>query len=136
MRKRTLKYLTFFLLFIFLTSCVLNYSNTVVPSAWFPKQMVLELSENFRKFIKSQPCTCRHCISQGKVSYWFDQRFNKTMQPLLTAHNALMEEDTYRWWLVSRIGSGCRVGGVLGTHQASGSILSIFPPSLYSASVC
>ncbi|GAB1299419.1 CMP-N-acetylneuraminate-beta-galactosamide-alpha-2,3-sialyltransferase 1 [Apodemus speciosus] len=97
-RKRTLKYLTFFLLFIFLTSFVVNY-NTGVPSAWFPKQMVLELSENLRKFIKSQPCTCRHCISQGKVSYWFDQRFNKTMQPLLTAHNALLEEDTYRWWL-------------------------------------
>lgn len=132
MRKRTLKYLTFFLLFIFLTSCVLNYSTTGVPSAWFPKQMVLELSENFRKFIKSQPCTCRHCISQGKVSYWFDQRFNKTMQPLLTAHNALMEEDTYRWWLVSRIGSGCRVGGVLGPCQAFASIPSIFPPSLYS----
>lgn len=108
-RKRTLKYLTFFLLFIFLTSFVLNY-NMGVSSAWFPKQIVLEFSENLRKFIKPQPCTCRHCISQGKVSYWFDQRFNKTMQPLLTAHNALMEEDTYRWWLVSRLGSGSGVG--------------------------
>lgn len=127
MRKRTLKYLTFFLLFIFLTSFVLNYSNTRMPSAWFPKQMVLELSENFRKLIKSQPCTCRNCISQDKVSYWFDQRFNKTMQPLLTAHNALMEEDTYRWWLVSRIGPGSRVGGALGTRQASDSIQCIVP---------
>lgn len=95
MKKRTLKWLTFFLLFIFLTSFVLNFSSTGVPTAWFSKQMVLEL----RKFIKSQPCTCTHCISQSKVSYWFDQRFNKTMQPLLTAHNALMEEDTYQWWL-------------------------------------
>uniref|UniRef100_G1SCQ4 CMP-N-acetylneuraminate-beta-galactosamide-alpha-2,3-sialyltransferase 1 n=1 Tax=Oryctolagus cuniculus TaxID=9986 RepID=G1SCQ4_RABIT len=34
-----------------------------------------------------------------KLSAWFDERFNQTMQPLLTAHNALMEEDTYRWWL-------------------------------------
>lgn len=127
MRRKTLKYLTFFLLFIFLTSFVLNYSNTGVPSAWFPKQMLLELSENFRRFIKSQPCTCRHCISQDKVSYWFDQRFNKTMQPLLTVHNALMEEDTYRWWLVSRIGSGSGIGGVLGTHQAFDSIQSIIP---------
>lgn len=128
MRRSTLKWITFFLLFIFLTSFVLNYSITRVSAAWFPKQMVQELSENFHKFIKSQPCTCAHCISQDKVSYWFDQRFNKTMQPLLTAQNALMEEDTYQWWLVSRAGSGDRVGagGDLRTLcQASDSIQSI-----------
>lgn len=138
MRKRTLKYLTFFVLFIFLTSFVLNYSNSGVPSAWFPKQMVLEFSENFRKFIKSQPCTCRHCISQGKVSYWFDQRFNKTMQPLLTAHNALMEEDTYRWWLVRKIGSGSRVGGSHGDPPSiwQHSTYLFFPPTIPSLSNC
>lgn len=106
MRKRTLKWLTFSLLLIFLTSFVLNYSSTGVPTAWFSKHMALGLSDNLRKLIKSQPCACTRCISQGKVSYWFDQRFNKTMQPLLTAHNALMEKDTYQWWLVSSLGAG------------------------------
>ncbi|CAO2602121.1 CMP-N-acetylneuraminate-beta-galactosamide-alpha-2,3-sialyltransferase 1 [Lemmus lemmus] len=99
MRKRSLKWLTFLLLLLFLTSFVLNFSSTGMPTAWFSKHMVLGFSNNLRKLIKSQPCTCTHCISEGKVSPWFDQRFNKTMQPLLTDHNALMEEDTYQWWL-------------------------------------
>ncbi|XP_064240682.1 CMP-N-acetylneuraminate-beta-galactosamide-alpha-2,3-sialyltransferase 1 isoform X1 [Aotus nancymaae] len=99
LRKRTLKVLTFLSLFIFLTSFFLNYSHTMVATTWFPKQMVLELSENLRRLIKLRPCTCTHCIGQLKLSAWFDERFNQTVQPLLTAQNALLEDDTYRWWL-------------------------------------
>ncbi|XP_012503599.1 PREDICTED: CMP-N-acetylneuraminate-beta-galactosamide-alpha-2,3-sialyltransferase 1 isoform X2 [Propithecus coquereli] len=98
-RKRTLKVLTFLILFIFLTSFFLNYSHTMVATTWFPKQMVMELSESLRKLIKHRPCTCAHCVGQRRVSVWFDERFNQTMQPLLTARNALLEEETYRWWL-------------------------------------
>lgn len=100
-RKRTLKVLTLFVLFIFLTSFLLNYSHTTVPSAWFPKQMVLELSENLKKLMtySHRPCTCARCIGQRKVSSWFDERFNWSMQPLLTEQNALLEEGTYSWWL-------------------------------------
>jgi beta-galactoside alpha-2,3-sialyltransferase (sialyltransferase 4A) len=104
MRKRIFKLLTFLVLLIFITSFFLNYSSTGVPTTWFPKQMVLHLSANLRKLIKSQPCTCAHCISQSKVSDWFDQRFNRTMQPLLTVHNAALQEDTYQWWMVRLVG--------------------------------
>ncbi|XP_052507436.1 CMP-N-acetylneuraminate-beta-galactosamide-alpha-2,3-sialyltransferase 1 isoform X2 [Budorcas taxicolor] len=101
MRKRTLKVLTLLLLFIFLTSFFLNYSHTMLATTWFPKQMVHELSENFKKLMKysNRPCTCARCIGQRRVSSWFDERFNQSMQPLLTAKNALLEEDTYNWWL-------------------------------------
>ncbi|XP_004642547.1 CMP-N-acetylneuraminate-beta-galactosamide-alpha-2,3-sialyltransferase 1 [Octodon degus] len=98
-QKKVLKVLTLLVLFIFLTSFVLNFSHTAVPAAWFPKQIVLELSQNLRKLIKSRPCTCAHCISQSKVSAWFDKRFNQSVQPLLTAHSAVLEEDAYQWWL-------------------------------------
>lgn len=100
--------LTFLVLLIFLTSFFLNYSHTVVPAAWFPKQMVLELSENLRKLLKSRPCACARCVSEQGLSAWFDQRFNQTVPPLLNAHNALLEEDTYQWWLVRLW--GCRAG--------------------------
>ncbi|XP_073650886.1 CMP-N-acetylneuraminate-beta-galactosamide-alpha-2,3-sialyltransferase 1 isoform X2 [Tursiops truncatus] len=100
-RKRTLKVLTFLTLFIFLTSFFLNYSHTMVATAWFPRQMVLELSDNFRRLVNypHRPCTCARCIGERKVSSWFDERFNRSLQPLLTAKNALLEEDTYSWWL-------------------------------------
>lgn len=102
LRKRTLKVLTFLVLLIFLTSFFLNYSHTMVTATWFPKQMVAELSENFKKFMKytHRPCSCVHCVGQERVSAWFDERFNRSMQPLLTAQNALLEEDTYSWWLL------------------------------------
>lgn len=93
--------LTFLVLLIFLTSFFLNYSHTTVPAAWFPKQMVLELSGSLRKLLRPRPCTCALCVSQQGLSAWFDQRFNQTPPPLLNAHNALLEEDTYQWWLVS-----------------------------------
>ncbi|KAK2494178.1 hypothetical protein MC885_019085 [Smutsia gigantea] len=100
-RRRTLKVLTFLVLFIFLTSFFLNYAHTMVATTWFPKQMVIELSENFKKLMKypHRPCTCAHCIEQQKVSSWFDERFNRSVQPLLTAQNALLEDGTYSWWL-------------------------------------
>lgn len=102
MRKRTFKVLTLLLLFIFLTSFLLSYSHTMMTTTWFPKQMVLELSENFRKLMSNshRPCTCARCIGQRRVSSWFDERFNWSMQPLLTMQNALLEEETYSWWLV------------------------------------
>lgn len=100
-RRRILKVLTLLILFIFLTSFFLNYSHTVVTTAWFSKQMVLELSENFKKLVQysHRPCSCARCIGQQKVSSWFDERFNRSMQPLLTVQNAFLEEDAYNWWL-------------------------------------
>lgn len=142
MRKRTLKVLTFLVLFIFLTSFFLNYSHTMLAPTWFPRQMVHELSENFKKLMKysNRPCTCSRCVGQRSVSSWFDERFNRSMQPLLTAKNALLEEDTYNWWLVrtgtvggsgGRRGGGpltakCSVPGVhLGPCQALGGIRNV-----------
>lgn len=120
-KKSTLKLLTLLVLFIFLTSFFLNYSHTVVTTAWFPKQMVIELSENFKKLMKYpyRPCTCTRCIEEQRVSAWFDERFNRSMQPLLTAKNALLEEDTYKWWLVragAEGGAGAGMGGGSWSH--------------------
>lgn len=116
MRRRTFKVLTFLLFFIFLTSFLLSYSHTMMTTTWFPKQMVLELSENFRKLMSytHRPCACARCIGQQHVSSWFDERFNWSMQPLLTMQNALLEEDTYSWWLV-RAGAGRGPGAERGT---------------------
>lgn len=99
-RKRALKLLTLLVLFVFLTSFLLNY-HTVATTAWFPKQIVITLSENFKKLVaySPRPCSCDTCISQQRVSAWFDQRFNLSMQPLLTLQNAVLDKDTYLWWL-------------------------------------
>lgn len=121
-RRRTLKVLTLLVLFIFLTSLLLNYSHITVTTTWFPKQIVIELSENFKKLMtySHRPCTCARCLGQRGVSPWFDERFNWSMQPLLTAQNALLEDGTYSWWLVragAERGPGVSGGAQrLGTH--------------------
>lgn len=103
LRRRTLKVLTLLVLFIFLTSFLLSYSHTTATTAWLPKQLVLELSERFRKLVafSRRPCTCARCVSEQGISAWFDERFNRSMQPLLTAKNAFLDEDTYTWWLMT-----------------------------------
>lgn len=101
LRRRTLKVLTLLILFVFLTSFLLSYSHTVATTAWLPKQLVLEFSERFRRLVAfpRPPCTCARCVGQLGVSPWFDERFNQSMQPLLTEKNAFLDEDTYAWWL-------------------------------------
>lgn len=101
LRRRTLKVLTLLALFAFLTSFLLSYSHTVATTAWLPRQLVLELSDGFRRLVAfpRRPCTCARCVGQRRVSSWFDERFNRSMQPLLTAQNAFLDEDSYRWWL-------------------------------------
>lgn len=98
LRRRTLKVLTLLVLFAFLTSFLLSYSHTAAPPAW---QLVLELSGGFRRLLAPprRPCACARCVGQRRVSAWFDERFNRSVPPLLTAQNALLDEDTYRWWL-------------------------------------
>ncbi|NP_001303813.1 CMP-N-acetylneuraminate-beta-galactosamide-alpha-2,3-sialyltransferase 2-like [Latimeria chalumnae] len=44
-------------------------------------------------------CGCRACISEPGVSPWFDERYNRTVRPLLMKSNAFISEDTYVWWL-------------------------------------
>lgn len=88
---------------ITVTSFLLNYKHQVTTNTWDPKHIITQFSEHVRKLIKypRRPCSCNTCISEPGRSLWFDQRFNSTMQPFLTSQNALIPEDSYRWWLVS-----------------------------------
>lgn len=105
-RRRNVKMFTFAFLLITVTSFVLNYTHQVTTATWDPRQIVMQFSEHVQKLFKypRRPCSCRTCISELGRSLWFDQRFNSTMQPFLTSQNALISEDSYRWWLVS---GGC-----------------------------
>lgn len=108
-RKRNVKVFTFAFLLITVTSFLLNYTHQVTTTTWYPRHLIVQFSEQVQKFFKypRRPCSCHTCISELGHSLWFDQRFNSTMQPFLTSQNALIPEESYRWWLVSgRCGSG------------------------------
>ncbi|XP_029468759.1 CMP-N-acetylneuraminate-beta-galactosamide-alpha-2,3-sialyltransferase 2-like isoform X1 [Rhinatrema bivittatum] len=46
-----------------------------------------------------KPCNCEVCISQQNVSSWFDERYNSTIEPLLTAENQDIPVQVQHWWL-------------------------------------
>ncbi|XP_077207568.1 CMP-N-acetylneuraminate-beta-galactosamide-alpha-2,3-sialyltransferase 1 [Paroedura picta] len=97
-RKKSLKMFTLALLFVItITSFLLNYTNNAVMATWDPKLII----EQFRRLMKypRRPCSCNACISEQGVSPWFDERFNQTMQPILTPRNAFMPPENYKWWL-------------------------------------
>lgn len=98
-RKRNLKVFTFAFLFITVMSFLLNYTHQMTMTTWDLRHVVMQFSKLFK--YPRRPCSCRTCISELGHSLWFDQRFNSTMQPFLTSQNALIPEDSYRWWLVS-----------------------------------
>ncbi|XP_054049493.1 CMP-N-acetylneuraminate-beta-galactosamide-alpha-2,3-sialyltransferase 1 isoform X2 [Rissa tridactyla] len=100
-RRRNVKVFTFAFLLITVTSFLLNYTHQVTTTTWDPRHLIMQFSEQVQKLFKypRRPCSCRTCISELGRSLWFDQRFNSTMQPFLTSQNALIPEDSYRWWL-------------------------------------
>lgn len=102
-RRRNVKVFTFAFLLITVTSFLLNYTHQVTMTTWDLRHLIMQFSEQVQKLFKHprRPCSCRTCISELGHSLWFDQRFNSTMQPFLTSQNALIPEDSYRWWLVS-----------------------------------
>lgn len=100
-RRKNVKMFTFAFLLITVTSFLLNYTHQVTTTTWDPRHLVVQFSEHVQKLFKypRRPCSCHTCISEPGHSLWFDQRFNSTMQPFLTSQNALIPEDSYRWWL-------------------------------------
>ncbi|XP_064410295.1 CMP-N-acetylneuraminate-beta-galactosamide-alpha-2,3-sialyltransferase 1-like [Latimeria chalumnae] len=44
-------------------------------------------------------CSCKLCTSESGLSLWFDERYNRTVRPLLTKSNAFISKDIYEWWL-------------------------------------
>ncbi|XP_061570270.1 CMP-N-acetylneuraminate-beta-galactosamide-alpha-2,3-sialyltransferase 1-like [Cololabis saira] len=44
------------------------------------------------------PCGCRRCVAALRDDAWFSQRFNQSVQPLMTRENSVLTEDTFTWW--------------------------------------
>ncbi|XP_006123592.1 CMP-N-acetylneuraminate-beta-galactosamide-alpha-2,3-sialyltransferase 1 [Pelodiscus sinensis] len=101
-KKKNLKMFSLALLFVItVTSFLLNYTHNAVMVTWDPKQIVMQVSEHFKKLMKypQRPCSCHSCVSELGLSFWFDERLNQTIQPFLTTRNALIPEESYKWWL-------------------------------------
>uniref|UniRef100_A0A3B4X6Z4 CMP-N-acetylneuraminate-beta-galactosamide-alpha-2,3-sialyltransferase 1-like n=1 Tax=Seriola lalandi dorsalis TaxID=1841481 RepID=A0A3B4X6Z4_SERLL len=63
------------------------------------RERVAEVSlENFSPFHDTSSCACGKCLSEDDV--WFTQRFNKSVEPFLSAKHSLSEA-AFRWWKVS-----------------------------------
>ncbi|XP_061110221.1 CMP-N-acetylneuraminate-beta-galactosamide-alpha-2,3-sialyltransferase 1-like [Conger conger] len=43
-------------------------------------------------------CACRQCISVKDEDPWFMKRFNTSISPLLSQKNAMLSDDTFKWW--------------------------------------
>ncbi|XP_072916095.1 CMP-N-acetylneuraminate-beta-galactosamide-alpha-2,3-sialyltransferase 1-like isoform X4 [Hemitrygon akajei] len=48
---------------------------------------------------RKNSCGCETCIAEQRVSFWFDKRFNSSIQPLLTSYNQDIPQDILLWWL-------------------------------------
>uniref|UniRef100_A0A3B4WP04 CMP-N-acetylneuraminate-beta-galactosamide-alpha-2,3-sialyltransferase 1 n=1 Tax=Seriola lalandi dorsalis TaxID=1841481 RepID=A0A3B4WP04_SERLL len=65
------------------------------------RERVAEVSlENFSPFHNTSPCACGKCLSEDDV--WFTQRFNKSVEPFLSAKHSLSEA-AFRWWKVTSL---------------------------------
>ncbi|CAM2107055.1 CMP-N-acetylneuraminate-beta-galactosamide-alpha-2,3-sialyltransferase 1 isoform X1 [Caretta caretta] len=97
-KKKNLKMFTLVLLFVItITSFLLNYTNSSVMVTWDPKQIVTQLKKLMK--YSQRPCSCSSCVPELGLSFWFDERFNQTVQPFLTTRNTFIPEESYKWWL-------------------------------------
>nr|CDI70263.1 TPA: alpha2,3-sialyltransferase [Chrysemys picta bellii] len=97
-KKKNLKMFTLVLLFVItITSFLLNYTHSSVMVTWDPKQIVMQLKKLMN--YPERPCSCNSCVPELGLSFWFDERFNQTIQPFLTTRNTFIPEESYKWWL-------------------------------------
>uniref|UniRef100_A0A4W3K137 CMP-N-acetylneuraminate-beta-galactosamide-alpha-2,3-sialyltransferase 2 n=1 Tax=Callorhinchus milii TaxID=7868 RepID=A0A4W3K137_CALMI len=52
----------------------------------------------------SSVCGCRTCVAQPGTDSWFDERFNSSVEPLLSTKNSWIHPDALHWWMVSDAG--------------------------------
>uniref|UniRef100_A0A3B4WI17 CMP-N-acetylneuraminate-beta-galactosamide-alpha-2,3-sialyltransferase 1 n=1 Tax=Seriola lalandi dorsalis TaxID=1841481 RepID=A0A3B4WI17_SERLL len=57
------------------------------------------LKPSLRGFLERDPCACGKCLSEDDV--WFTQRFNKSVEPFLSAKHSLSEA-AFRWWKLEK----------------------------------
>uniref|UniRef100_A0A8C9Z7R1 ST3 beta-galactoside alpha-2,3-sialyltransferase 1 n=1 Tax=Sander lucioperca TaxID=283035 RepID=A0A8C9Z7R1_SANLU len=63
---------------------------------------------------EKSPCACERCLSEDDP--WFMKRFNKSVEPFLSA-NYNLSEDAFNWWKVNVLESSpdrCRTCAVVG----------------------
>lgn len=96
---------TFALLFCAITFTTFLFSYTFRdPSLYFFKY-AFHLSDNF--FSKGL-CACQQCMIELEDDPWFAERFNQSIQPLMTRENSVLSDETFKWWQVRS--TGCVYG--------------------------
>ncbi|XP_056154757.1 CMP-N-acetylneuraminate-beta-galactosamide-alpha-2,3-sialyltransferase 1-like isoform X2 [Lampris incognitus] len=92
-KQRKLK--TFTLLFFIISFTTFLFTYTFRdPSLYFFKY-ALRLSDNF--FSKG-PCACPRCMMEPEDDPWFAERFNQSVNPLMTRDNSVLSDETLAWW--------------------------------------
>ncbi|KAF4100769.1 hypothetical protein G5714_018965 [Onychostoma macrolepis] len=43
-------------------------------------------------------CACKDCVRQQTHSFWFNELYDLSIQPLLTWENHVLSEDIYKYW--------------------------------------
>lgn len=88
---------TFVLLFCIATFTTVLFSYTLRdPSVYFFK-FAFRLSDNL--FARG-PCACGRCMTELEDDPWFTERFNQSIQPLMSRENSALSDETFKWWQV------------------------------------
>ncbi|XP_040909339.1 CMP-N-acetylneuraminate-beta-galactosamide-alpha-2,3-sialyltransferase 1-like isoform X2 [Toxotes jaculatrix] len=69
----------------------------------------------------TSPCACEKCLSEEDL--WFQQRFNKSVEPFLSASGNL-SEDVFTWWK----GLQAEKRNFISYSTAVGNLFKLFPP--------
>ncbi|KAM4689384.1 CMP-N-acetylneuraminate-beta-galactosamide-alpha-2,3-sialyltransferase 1 [Discoglossus pictus] len=103
LRNKNLKLFTISLTLcaLTITSFFLNYTQNSETGIWRPEKYISRFSEHFRRFMpfSKSVCACDTCIAEQGISSWFDERFNMSIQPLLTTQNSVIPDVVYKWWM-------------------------------------
>ncbi|XP_053571351.1 CMP-N-acetylneuraminate-beta-galactosamide-alpha-2,3-sialyltransferase 1 [Bombina bombina] len=100
-RKRNFKLFTIVLFAATITSLFVNYSQHSDTALWRPEKYIFRFSEQLKRFVafSKSVCSCETCVAESEISAWFDERFNLSIQPLLTKQNNVIPESVFKWWL-------------------------------------
>ncbi|XP_051925908.1 CMP-N-acetylneuraminate-beta-galactosamide-alpha-2,3-sialyltransferase 1-like [Hippocampus zosterae] len=88
-KRMNLKTLAVLLCIVTFTTFFFGYTLQE-PSSYFFKYA-------FHSSAKA-PCACRRCLTEAEDDPWFTERFNQSVQPLMTRDNSALSDETFKWW--------------------------------------
>lgn len=78
--------------------CAVTFTTVFLSYTWLDSSLH-SFTSAFRGLPRGR-CACGRCMTEPEDDPWFTERFNRSIQPLMSRENSALSDETFKWWQV------------------------------------